>query len=826
MRISLEWLGEWLDLTGIAPDDLAEALTGAGLEVEAIERIEPAFAGVRLARIEAVQPHPNADRLRLVTVDVGDDKPQVVCGAPNVRPGLWVAFAPQGARVLGRDGQPFTLAQAVIRGVPSCGMICSLPELGLHERYAQDEDGIWVLDALASGHPPGACLAGVLGLSADVILDTAPTANRGDLMSMFGVSREAAALLNRPIAGPATRQTVSALTPVPVCQGLSVRLDHPDVCAYYGGVLLSGLTLGPSPAWLVRRLEAAGVRAINNLVDITNYVMLALGQPLHAFDADALGTQAVIGVRRARAGETLHTLDDVSRALTGDSVVITANDAPVALAGLMGGASSEIRPDSSRLFLEAAVFPAASSRRSAKSVGLRTEASARFERGVDPTACREALFYAVSLYQTLAGARVEGFVESPPPEDAPQRLVLRLARVEATLGVAVSRDTVVSILEKLGFDVASGPDDGVLHVSCPAYRRQDVTREIDLIEEVARIVGYAQTPQALAPTVRAAARTPRQQALETIRRSLTACGLQEVVTNSLIGEALLEKTGVSVDAARLVRVSNSQSRDHTLLRQSLLPTLLEVMRANLAQGAEAVWIAETGRTYFRQDEPTARQSGVAEPLTIGVLITGQAQQGAWHLPDATRQPDFYTLKGIAEALLAALRIADVRFEPASDIPTHHPGKTARLFDAQGRALGLLGELHPHSAQRLKCRQPVYTMELDGEALLRASALMTHTPCAPRLSSYPAVTRDMAFSAPDAVSHQQILDRLQAVGEPLLTGVSLFDEYRGEQAGAGRRSLAYRLTLQSHDETLDEARIEAAVTRIRERLRDDLAVTFR
>ncbi|MBK8189136.1 MAG: phenylalanine--tRNA ligase subunit beta [Vampirovibrionales bacterium] len=821
MRISMEWLSESLDLSGVSPEDLAESLTSAGLEVEAIERREPVFQGVRLGRILAVHPHPNADRLRLVDVDLGDSQPQVVCGAPNVRPGLWIAFAPQDACVLGRDGQPFTLGKAVIRGVESRGMICSLPELGLEQQYEQEEDGIWVLDALAIGRTLGEPLQTTLGLCADVILETAPTANRGDLMSMRGVSREVAALIDRPTH----RSEPPALEPTPGYGGFRIELQDPAVCAYYGGVLMRGLTLGPSPTWLTRRLEAAGVRPINNVVDITNYVMLEWGQPLHAFDADKLGS-GVIGVRRATPGETLTTLDGVSRALSGESVVITANNAPVALAGLMGGESTEIDEGSTRLFLEGAFFPPASNRRSAKSVGLRTEASARFERGVDLAACRSALFRAVALYQELAGATLEGFIESPPPAPSSTTIALRIARIDAVLGARVTLETVTSILEKLGFAVTHGESPETLVVRVPSYRQQDVSREIDLIEEVVRIVGYGQTPDALPQTVRAAAKTPRQRAVDAMRRALEANGLQEVVSNSLIGETLLEKTGVPTDRARLVSVTNSQSRDHTLLRQSLTPTLLEIARHNQAQGAETVWIYEIGRSYFRDHEPTRKDAGVREPMTVGALITGTRREGAWQGVATTSMPDFYAIKGVVESLLLALRIEDAQFEALTDSPLLHPGKAARVQDGSGRTLGVLGELHPQLAQRLKFRQTAYTFELDGDALLAACGAVSQTPQAPRLSSYPAVTRDMAFSAPDTLTHRCIVQSIYGLGDPLLRDVALFDEYRGEQAGAGRRSLAYRLTLQSSEETLCEERIDQSVSRIRDYLRDALAVTFR
>ncbi len=827
MRVSLEWLNDYVDVSNLQPEDVAEDLTNAGLEVEAIERLGALFSGVRLGKMLAVEKHPNADRLNLVTVETGQGQAKVVCGANNVQPDTLIAYAEIGATVISRkDNTLFTLQKAKIRGVESSGMICSLDELGLSEKYPDDvvEGGIWHMTKVARESQIGQPLEAVLNLKTDLVLDTAPTANRGDLMSMIGVAREVAALYNRPVTLPELKE----LAPTPESNGYQIRLDDPSVCEYYGGAIMKNLKTGPSPDWMVRRLEAAGVRSHNNVVDITNYVMLEMGQPLHAFDMDRLGT-GTVGVRKAKPGETIRTLDGETRKLTEDSVLITLNDRPVAMAGLMGGEDTEIGDDSKHLFLEAAFFPPASNRRSAKSVGLRTEASARFERGVDRNTCRKALFRAVQLYQELASAELAGFVESPPKPAPAVTVGLRLPRIEKLLGTPVERTSAVNILEKLGFGVKDDTSADALSVTVPSYRQHDVSREVDLIEEVIRIHGYGNVPYTLPKKTRSASYSLRQDLIRRIHTALCGAGLQETVTNSLIGEALLEKTGFTVDRDQLVQVTNSHSRDHTLMRQSLLPNLIEIARYNLAQGVENIWLYETGRTYFKRGKASEKSSGVVEKLTISGLMTGSGFSGTWHVPESLSQTDFYLTKGVTEQILASLKLTnDYVFEAIGDVSWLHPGKAAAIVPkAGGKPVGVLGQMHPAFESRLKFRQPVFLFELDFETLFKAAKQTADQPEAGIIvSHYPTVKRDMAFFAPETLTHRQILAIIEGLNEPLITDVTLFDEYRGEQLGAGNRSLAYRLTLQSPSETLTDAVIDEVMARVKQTLSKDLPVTFR
>jgi phenylalanyl-tRNA synthetase beta chain len=820
MRVSLEWLKEYVDLSGLSPEVIAEALTNSGLEVENIEYIGPKFDGVVVGKVEAVEPHPNADRLRLVTVNAGHAQNKVVCGAPNVREGILIAYAQEGATVISRkEGTLFRLEKATIRGVESSGMVCSLDELGLEDHFEKKEDGIWPLDGIVTEAQLGEDLKTALSLQSDVVLHVVPTANRGDLMCMVGIAREVSALFDRPLHQPQWNHPIS----VPARTDLQINLKDPEVCRYYAGVMMRNIKVGPAPAWMARRLQAAGVRSINNVVDITNYVMLEMGQPLHAFDQVKLNTSGTISVRRAQPGETLTTLDNMERKLTEESVVITMNDRPVALAGVMGGASTEIDEHSNQLFLESAVFPAPIIRRSAKSVGLRTEASARYERGVDLEQSKNAALRAADLLSQYAGAEFIRLVESPMPVTEAPKITLEFARIQKVLGLSLEPDVVVKIFKRLGFLLQATKVTTSLVVSVPSFRQADIQREIDLIEEVIRIHGYDKVPYTLPQNTVSVGSSPRERLVKTIDSALRNQGLQEVVTTSLIGPSLLEKTGFSVNTEQLVSVLNSHSSDHTMMRQSLLPNLIEVARFNQAQGIEDVWIYELGRTYFKLGKPNVKNAGVSERLYVAGLLTGTVLSGEWREKESA---DFFISKGILENLFAQLRLPNaVLFEPTQDAPYLHPGKAAAL-KLNGKLFGVLGEMHPQLQQRLKLRQPVYLFELNAEVLYKTYKQTSAQKTVSVISPYPAIKRDMAFLAPVSLSHQQILEVLKGCNEPVLRDVELFDEYRAEHLGVGTRSLAYRLTFQSDEGTLTDADVDGRLNQLKATLSEKLPVEFR
>ena len=822
MKISLEWLSEYVDIAGLAPEAIAEALTNSGLEIEGIHKTGGAFTNVVVAKCEKLDPHPNADKLRLATVNIGSATQQVVCGAPNLKEGMMIAFAKEGAQVINRkDGTLFTLGKAKIRGVESCGMICSIEELGLQEQYPNTEDGIWPIAQYADESKLGKDLKEVLGLKEEIILESAPTANRGDQMSMIGVAREVAALFNRKLTLPVIKESAGSGK-----TDLKVSLSDETLCRYYGGVVVKGVTIKPSPEAVQRRLAAAGVRSINNVVDVTNYVMLEMGQPLHAFDADKLGASGTlsgtIDVRRGKAGEKFKTLDDAEVTLSPESVAVVFNDKPVALGGVMGGLETAMDEASRNLVLEAAYFDPANNRKSGKSVGIRTESSARFERGVDLGMTRLALYRAAQLVCEWAGGEVVALAESPVPNLPKPEIELRLSRYQRVIGMPVEATTVETILPKLGFAVSKKDADTVV-VTVPTFRQHDVSREIDVIEELVRIVGYDNVPYTLPRKTGSVPFSVRQQLLGKLHHTLTGLGLYEVMTTSLIGEALLEKTGFRLDENQLVTVTNSHSSDHTKMRQSLIPNLVEVAKYNQSQGIEHIWVYELGRTYFKVGKATEKQSGVSEKLHVSGLITGNVAQGQWHQKAET---DFYTLKGIVEALLSAVLPDEaLAFEADGKLPYAHPGKTARV-KAGGKDLGVVGELHPLQRERLKFRQPVFFFELNVETIYKLLKQKQAGLQEIKISPYPAVDRDVAFVAAEALTHRQITEALNHAGEKLLKNIDVFDEFRSEKLGAGKRSLAYRFTFQSDEATLTDAQIDAAMTSLRKILSDKLGVEFR
>lgn len=852
MRISLEWLSDYCNIEGLEPQAIADALTNSGLEVESIEQSGCRFTAICVAKTLTMEPHPNTDKLQLVTVSLGGEIQTVVCGADNVRAGIFVAFAREGSTVINKkDNSLLCLGRVKIRGVESAGMICSVAELGLSDQYPASTEGIWILDGLVNDSHLGKDLKQVLNLASDTVLEVAPTANRGDLMSVMGVAREVSALFNRSLTVlPNVLASSFQVAPAQGVPLVNVNLSDPDVCSYYSAAVLGSVTVAESPAWLSKRLEASGVRSINNVVDITNYVMLEMGNPLHAFDCDKLlavtsEKSLDVDVRLAKqeakdeTPETLSTLDGVSRQLTDESVVVTANHIPVALAGVMGGLETEVDENTRSLMLESACFPSATTRKSAKSVALRSEASARFERGVAQSHCKKALARAIELLVKHAGATVLSFVDAENKVFTNSTIVLKVGKVEKLLGMHIPTAEMVRILEQLGFKTLQ-PDPKAdvaqlseLTVEVPDYRAQDVTRDIDLIEEIIRIYGYDKVPYTLPEKTAIAKVSPRSQALKRINAVMQAKGLHAVVTTSLIGDSLLKKTGFLLDERQTVSVLNSHSSDHTVMRQSLLPNILEVTQFNFAQGNDVVWVYELGRTYHRVGKSNVKHSGVSERLNLSGLITGNPENALWQNTSSKKESasivrQYYQLKGILEQLFSVLGLPDdvVQFNAfgVNQSPDFlHPGQSAclTLEGNKKKAIGHIGVLHPRIQKQLRFRQAAVVFELNVEMLVKAIIKYGKVAQLQAISPYPPVQRDVAFSAPVALSHQLIQQFLQQANEPLLRSVELFDEYKSEQLGSDKRSLAYRLTFQSAEETMTDQDIDRRLNALKQSMQSEL-----
>ncbi len=531
MQVSLSWLNEYVDLTDRTPEQIAHELTMSGLEVEEIEEIKPKFTNIVTARIEKIDQHPNADKLHLVTINNGTALKTVVCGAQNIKEGQVIPYASVGSNVLNRKtGEQFTLTPATIRGVESQGMLCSADELGVDDRNYQEEDGILILNRLFPDVKLGEDVEKVLGFDNDVVFHVAPTANRGDEMSVIGIARELCAIFDKPLKQDYVN--VNSLLPK---EGFEVEIKDNDVCKYYSIAVLKNLVTKPSPEWMQKRLLSSGIRAINNIVDITNYVLMEYGTPLHAFDYDKLN--GYLCVRRATEGEKLVTLDEVERDLTTDSVVISTKEEAVCLGGVFGGANSEIDDNSKNIALEAAYFTPATNRKSSRSVGYRSEACARFERGVDILAVKAGMQRAIDLLVQYADATVECVVSTGNAEYKPIEITLRFSEIKRILGCEIEKEKCVNILEKLGFTLL-GKNDAAAKFEVPSFRAEDVTREIDLIEEIARINGYDK----ITPSLPSKSATPvislEERVVKKVRTMMAGAGFDEVVTNSLIGEPL------------------------------------------------------------------------------------------------------------------------------------------------------------------------------------------------------------------------------------------------------------------------------------------------
>ena len=789
MKAPLSWLAEYAPLRG-SPDDIAHRLTMQGIETTYLPGPAAGWDGVVVGRVVELEPHPNADRLRLATVDLGGDAKRVVCGAPNIAAGQRIAFANVGVELVnGHTGERMTLAAATIRGVRSEGMVCSERELGLSDEH----EGILVLpDDAPIGAPLADCIAAGDAFEVEV------TANRGDCLSMLGVAREIAAGSGERVAEPSIAYEEGA-APNPV----KVEIHDPDLCARYTASVIRGVRVGPSPAWLQRRLEAAGQRPINNVVDVTNYVMLEHGQPLHAFDLSEVLEQTVV-VRQAAPGEHLVTLDGVERALAPPMLVIADPRRAIGLAGVMGGANSEVSDKTTDILLESATFNAINTRRTAAALRARTEASTRFEKGLHPDLAERALRRATALIaQAAGGVPDKGIADAYPGRAARQPIRLTRARLERVLGAELSADTIVGALASLGFE-AEQEADGAFSVAAP-YWRTDVTIEEDLIEEVARIVGYDAVP-AVPLGGRVPERPPQteRETREEVRDLLTAAGLQETISPSLT---------TAPDAAPALRVLNPMSREQEALRVSLRPAVLRALSAGLRHARGALGLFEVGKVYLPREE------GLPDERETAVFAAAQARGGAlWDSGLAPR--DFYYAKGVVQALLAKLGLTP-EFQPCADALLH-PGRAASVL-LDGAPVGVIGEAHPRVAEEYDMAgQTVAFGELDIGALAQRTPWLRNA--FRPFSRYPAADRDVALlvdsATPAADLHAVIAEH------PLVSGVSLFDAFEGGALPPGKKSLAFRVELQSGERTLGPDEINEAMAAITQRLAARTGATLR
>ena len=843
LRVPLKWLSDYVDMD-LAPHDLAERLTLAGLEVETVETLGAQWHPelMRVGEVRRIEAHPNADRLCLATVEFGGEAPlTVVTGAPNLlqyretplpEPPLKVPLALAGAELIdghAGDGRKLKLKAGKIRGVVSEGMVCSERELGLSDEH----EGILILPGDA---PTGAPLADYLG---DTVLEFDIKGGFAHLMCVYGVARETAAL-----TGKSLRDSVLATGRDKITGGgaetdfIRLEITDPDLCGRYTATLIEGIIVRPSPFWLQQRLIHAGLRPINAVVDATNYVMLELGQPLHAFDHATLrpeggggfgggngggkGGVPLIRVRPAHDGEKMRTLDGVERTFDGRMLLITDGGGPVGLGGVMGGLNSEITGDTTSVLLESANFDFLNTRRTSQLLKLRSEASDRFGKRLDPGLALTANLRCAFLIAELCGGSVRPqYADLFPRPREPTTIDLEPDFVERLLGIRMERGEMARILEALEFTVTGTAEEGVpLRVTAPSHR-MDISIPADLVEEIGRIHGYDRMPHTLIGDEMPPQKRNRPlDGAERIRDLLTGSGLDEIITYSMISlsdEAKLHPEGGAVDEAAYLALQNPLSAEKTHLRRRLLAEALNTVRNNL-RFTRRVTVFELGAVFH----PQAGSLLPDEPLRLCALLTGPREPASWLAGAEPPGFDFYDVKGVAEALLAGLEVEQVTWEPG-DEEAYHPGRSARVL-AGGELLGTVGELHPRVAAAFDLPpQPVCALELDAGALLRHWRDDRQMEA---LSSHPPIYEDLAFVVAEDVPAEQVRALIAQTGRPLVREVALFDLYRGEQAGPGRKSLAYALTYQADDRTLTDGEVAKVRGRIVKRLKKELDAELR
>ncbi len=798
MKVPISWLKEYVDFDD-SVKGLADKLTFSGIEVEGIHSAGDGFEGLLVGEIRKVDPHPDADKLTICIVYDGNEEHSVVCGAPNVKAGAKIPFAPIGTSL----PNGVRINKAKIRGIQSSGMLLAEDELGLSD----DHTGVVILE---EHWEAGTALSEALGLP-ETVLELEITPNRPDCLSMMGIAREISALYGTKMKIPDT--DMNEADP-PVEKLASVEVADTTGCPRYTARVLANVQTGPSPDWMQKRLKLAGIRPINNVVDITNYVMLETGHPLHAFDKNLLENGRIV-VRLARPDEKIKTLDETEHVLTADMLVIADSERPVALAGIMGGAGSEIQGNTDTVLLESACFEPMTIRRAARNLGISTESSYRFERGVDINGVEWASRRAAALLADLTGATVaRGLIDAYPEKVSEQSVSCRWETVRSLTGMDISNDDIRSILESLSLNVTQADNAG-LTVSIPTFR-QDLEREVDLIEEIARMHGLDKVPTP-SPQSRivADAEDHRTRTLIDIKTRITGLGLYEIMNYSLVSKALLDLFDKS-DAAVRIELPNPISSDQSTLRTSLIPQMVETLGRNNARQVSEAGFFELGRVFRNTQEGRLEN----ERLSIG-LMGPVGRTGIDKRNPVKGEEMFLWVKGVLEALLESQRIPDASLE-AVDFPEFEPGFSAAVI-IDGQEQGRIGIISPEIRKEWRFVEPVAAAELAVDPLLaHISDSVTSRPVA----IFPAVTRDVALVADLSVRHDDIVRAIYDAAPGELEKVELFDIFEGEAVGDGRRSMAYSLTFRSAERTLTDEEVNGYHSSVKKALNDTLDVIIR
>ncbi len=802
MKVSLSWLKDYVRIE-MDIHDLTSALTMAGLEVESIADPFDYLEKVVVGRIIEINPHPDAGKLKICRVDAGDRILQVVCGAPNVKENLLAPLALPGT--VFPDGS--LLAECEIRGQRSEGMLCSERELELGE----DRSGIMILPGNLQA---GCSIVPAIGLS-DYVLEIGLTPNRSDCLSVIGIAREIAAIQKTKIKYPDARRPGKNRE---IFDFTSVKIEAPEHCPRYAAGLVTDITVSPSPFWLRKRLISVGQRPINNIVDITNFIMLECGQPLHAFDFDLLAENRIV-VRTAKKGETFITLDRKERALAPDMLMICDGNKPVAIAGVMGGLNSEIGNSTKRVLIESAYFNPLSIRKTSKKTGLSTEASYRFERGVDPEGTVKALVRAAGLVTEMGkGKSIKGIIDEYPLIQKNETIELSISATERVLGTELDKSTIRSLLESIEFKVKNSGAD-TIKVTPPSFR-VDIARPVDLMEEAARLYGYNRIPSSL-PLMQSETSQPLKTLVlrETIKNIMTGLSFTEAVNYSFISESSCDRLNLSSDdqKRRLLHVLNPLSEEQNVMRTSLVPGLLETMHRNLSQQVRNLKIFETGKIFLGNGNES-----LPEEIEMAVgLMTGGRYSQTWYEKDT--DCDFYDIKGAVEGLFAGLNIDNVRFTkmPFELCNYIRYGYAARII-AGNENIGVIGEVHPEVLCNFDLKQKAFIFELNCNTLL---ALSGRNKTAGQLPKFPASTRDITIITDKNIETMSILEKINSIDEKLIEKTHLFDIFEGASVPAGKRSVSIRITYRSSEKTLEDGEVNNIHKKITDRLTMDFGASL-
>ncbi|HHW00764.1 MAG TPA: phenylalanine--tRNA ligase subunit beta [Clostridiaceae bacterium] len=795
MKVPVNWLKDFVDID-VEVEELVEAMTMSGSKVEGVESPGEEISKVVAGKILQVEKHPNADKLLVCQVDVGNETIQVLTGAKNVKAGDIVPVALDGSTLPGG----IKIKKGKMRGLESNGMMCSIGELNLSkDDYPEAcEDGIFILNPDVV---PGTDIKDVLGLN-EVVIDFEITSNRPDCLSVLGIAREAAVALEKPFRKP---EIIVKEEDDSAEKYASVEIKDTDLCARFAARILKDVKIEPSPEWMRNRLKAAGIRPINNIVDITNYVMLELGQPMHAYDLENIEGGKII-VRRAADGEILKTLDDQDRKLDSSMLVIADAVKPLGVAGVMGGANSEIKETTKTILLECANFDGISVRLTAKKLGMRTEASSRFEKGLDVENVITAINRASQLAIEMGAAKVcSGIIDCYPRKAERRSIKLRPDRINAFLGTSISTEYMIKILRALEFEV----DEANMTVTVPSFRL-DVEREADLAEEIARFYGYNNIQATLleGKSATLGKKSYKQKLEDLIKDTMISCGMYEIYTYSFTSPKVLDALNVPEDSElrKAVVISNPLGEDYSIMRTTTIPSMLDAISRNYNRRIESARLFEMSFVYIPESLPVTELPHEKEILTLGIY--GNA--------------DFYDIKGVVEELLDVLGIKRVNFQPESDNPTFHPGRTASIM-IKGQKIGTIGQIHPEVAEKFECPEDTYIGVLEVEKLIENADMdVEYKP----LPKFPAVTRDIAMLVKDEILVKQIEDVISSNSGNILEDMKLFDVYKGKQIPEGMKSVAYSITFRGQDRTLTDDEVNAVMQKIIDGLKDKLGAQLR